>query len=231
MMTDCAAPTDSGCRSCQSHFPSGEADPQVTLGSIANGYRTLVVGAHDGHAPEPTIARFSSSGPTRDGRRKPDLVALGVMVLGARSAPRPGRQPGAAYTRVKDSGGMVVLTARTRDVAVPCPVCGTATAKVHGYHHRAVKDVPVDGRQVVVHLRGGSELHAADLPKTGSRSPGTPPASNGATCPTDIPSGAGIVRPLAWPACWPCPCPAVPRFERTPLREFPVPRSAGSCLS
>jgi hypothetical protein len=54
---------------------------------------------------------------------------------------------------VKDSGGMVVLTACTRDVAVPCPVCGTATAKVHGYHHRAVKDVPVDGRQVVVHLR------------------------------------------------------------------------------
>lgn len=48
---------------------------------------------------------------------------------------------------------MVVLVARTRDVAVLCPVCGTATAKVHGYHHRTVKDVPVDGRQVVVHLR------------------------------------------------------------------------------
>jgi transposase len=32
-------------------------------------------------------------------------------------------------------------------------VCGTATAKVHGYHHRTLKDVPVDGRQVVVHLR------------------------------------------------------------------------------
>jgi transposase len=54
---------------------------------------------------------------------------------------------------VKDSGGMVVLTARTRDTAVPCPVCGTETPKVHGYHHRVVKDVPVDGRQVVVHLR------------------------------------------------------------------------------
>jgi transposase len=54
---------------------------------------------------------------------------------------------------VMESGGMVVVTARTREAAVPCPVCGTATAKVHGYHHRTVKDVPVDGRQVVVHLR------------------------------------------------------------------------------
>jgi transposase len=54
---------------------------------------------------------------------------------------------------VADSGGTVVVTTRTRDVAVPCPACGTATAKVHGYHHRTVTDVPVDGRQVVVHLR------------------------------------------------------------------------------
>ncbi|XVS68284.1 transposase family protein [Actinosynnema sp. CA-299493] len=34
-------------------------------------------------------------------------------------------------------------------MAAPCPVCGTATAKAHGNHHRTVKDVPVDGRQVV----------------------------------------------------------------------------------
>lgn len=54
-----------------------------------------------------------------------------------------------------EGGGMVAVTARTRDVAVPCPVCGTATATatVHGYHQRTVKDVPVDGRQVVVLLR------------------------------------------------------------------------------
>ncbi|MFI9006808.1 ISL3 family transposase [Actinosynnema sp. NPDC053489] len=54
---------------------------------------------------------------------------------------------------VADGGGMVVVTARTRDAAVPCPVCGTPTVKVHGYHRRTLKDVPVDGRQVVVHLR------------------------------------------------------------------------------
>ncbi|MFI9082296.1 transposase family protein [Streptomyces sioyaensis] len=54
---------------------------------------------------------------------------------------------------VVDGGDVVVVTARTRDVAVPCPACRTPTAKVHGYHRRTVTDVPVDGRPVVVHLR------------------------------------------------------------------------------
>jgi transposase len=54
---------------------------------------------------------------------------------------------------VADGGDAVVVTARTRDAAVPCPACRTLTAKVHGYHRRTVTDVPVDGRQVVVHLR------------------------------------------------------------------------------
>ncbi|MFE5038446.1 ISL3 family transposase [Streptomyces sp. NPDC056683] len=54
---------------------------------------------------------------------------------------------------VADDGVAVVVTAHTRDVAVPCPVCRKPTAKVHGYHRRTVRDVPVDGRPVVVHLR------------------------------------------------------------------------------
>ncbi|MFD3505471.1 ISL3 family transposase [Streptomyces sp. NPDC058678] len=54
---------------------------------------------------------------------------------------------------VTDGGEAVVVTARTREDAVPCPVCGTSSAKVHGYHRRTVADVPVDGRPVVVRLR------------------------------------------------------------------------------
>ena len=54
---------------------------------------------------------------------------------------------------VSDGGEEVRVTARTRDVEVPCPLCGTPTAKVHGYHWRTVADVPVDGRRVVVRLR------------------------------------------------------------------------------
>ncbi|MGW6062871.1 transposase family protein [Streptomyces sp. NPDC055189] len=37
-------------------------------------------------------------------------------------------------------------------MAVPCPVCRTPAARVHGYHRRTVRDVPVDGRPVIVHL-------------------------------------------------------------------------------
>ncbi|MGW9030143.1 ISL3 family transposase [Streptomyces sp. NPDC055722] len=54
---------------------------------------------------------------------------------------------------VADDGEVVRVMARTRDVAVPCPVCGVPTGQVHGYHRRTVTDVPVDGRRVVVHLR------------------------------------------------------------------------------
>ncbi|MEU4095926.1 ISL3 family transposase [Streptomyces sp. NPDC026673] len=54
---------------------------------------------------------------------------------------------------VADGGDAVVVSASTPDVAVPCPVCGTPTAKVHVPHRRTVRGVPVDGRQVVVHLR------------------------------------------------------------------------------
>ncbi|MFE4678030.1 hypothetical protein [Streptomyces sp. NPDC056721] len=34
---------------------------------------------------------------------------------------------------VTGDGDEVVVTARTRDVAVPCPVCRTPAARVHGY--------------------------------------------------------------------------------------------------
>nr|WP_107081879.1 ISL3 family transposase [Streptomyces sp. SBT349] len=54
---------------------------------------------------------------------------------------------------VADDGEVIRVIARTRDVPVPCPVCGAPTGKVHGYHLRTVTDVPVDGRQVVVRVR------------------------------------------------------------------------------
>lgn len=54
---------------------------------------------------------------------------------------------------VADGGEIVRATARTRGVPVPCPVGGVVTGRVHGYHGRTVRDVPVDGRQVVVRVR------------------------------------------------------------------------------
>lgn len=68
-----------------SRFLRGEEVPKTTTGTIANGLRTISVGAYDAHHEDRVLAHFSSGGPTRNGRRKPDLVAPGVRVLSVRS--------------------------------------------------------------------------------------------------------------------------------------------------
>ena len=77
----------------QAAFASGDANPFFTTNSICNGRRTVVVGAYDPRSPCRDVASFSSAGPTRDGRPKPDLLAPGVSILSARSTPA-GAPPG-----------------------------------------------------------------------------------------------------------------------------------------
>lgn len=79
---------DAGCFDCQARFDAARAVRLSTTGSIANGFRPVAVGAYDAHDPDRRLGAFSSSGPTRDGRIKPDLLAPGVRVLAARSTPR-----------------------------------------------------------------------------------------------------------------------------------------------
>lgn len=69
----------------QSVFDAQQATPFGTVGTIANGLRPIAVGAFDPHGPGHPLGSFSSAGPTRDGRQKPDLVAEGVASLAARS--------------------------------------------------------------------------------------------------------------------------------------------------
>jgi Subtilase family len=78
---------DEACADCQARFVEADADSACTTGTIANAHLPLVVGAYDSHSPTRAVARFSSDGPTRDGRFKPDLVAPGVQILAARSGP------------------------------------------------------------------------------------------------------------------------------------------------
>ena len=54
---------------------------------------------------------------------------------------------------VTDEGEVIRVSAQTRDDPVPCPMCGKPTGQVHGFHHRTVTDVPMDGRRVVVSAR------------------------------------------------------------------------------
>jgi transposase len=49
---------------------------------------------------------------------------------------------------VTDGGGWIRVRARTPGGAVPCPVCGIETSRVHAYDERIVADVPLDGLRV-----------------------------------------------------------------------------------
>lgn len=75
---------DSGCKTCQSKFEDQYADPLTTTGTICNGFNTIVVGAINTKTMQ--LAPFSSSGPTVDGRQKPNVLAPGVGVVAARSS-------------------------------------------------------------------------------------------------------------------------------------------------
>lgn len=96
---------DEGCPRCQSRFNPQQVIQQMTTGTIANGFRTITVGAYDAHAPRFQLAHFSSAGPTRDGRQKPDLCAPGVAVLAARSTPN-GAPPGSPLLTRKSGTSM-----------------------------------------------------------------------------------------------------------------------------
>jgi subtilisin family serine protease/outer membrane protein OmpA-like peptidoglycan-associated protein len=86
---------DDSCPGCQARFARNDSSPAITIGSIASSHLPLIVGAYDGHDPARPVAAFSSAGPCRDGRSKPDLAAPGVGVLAARSAPvGASRNPG-----------------------------------------------------------------------------------------------------------------------------------------
>lgn len=69
----------------QSRFAEADASSGFTIGSISCGRGTLVVGAYDGTAPSRDPSAFSSEGPTRDGRFKPEISAPGQSVRAAKS--------------------------------------------------------------------------------------------------------------------------------------------------
>lgn len=76
---------DSSLPHSQSRLDRADVVTTSTTGTICNGFRTIAVGAYNPHSSQQEIAPFSSAGPTRDGRIKPDIAAPGVMILAARS--------------------------------------------------------------------------------------------------------------------------------------------------
>lgn len=60
-------------------------DNTHTVNSIGCGHNIITVGCYDSKKPNQPISYFSSSGPTRDGRQKPDFIAPGQNIWAASS--------------------------------------------------------------------------------------------------------------------------------------------------
>jgi subtilisin family serine protease/outer membrane protein OmpA-like peptidoglycan-associated protein len=114
---------DSTCPGCQSQLHEDDTDALTTIGTIANGLRSVVVGAYDAQAGDDSIATFSSAGPTVDGRIKPDLVAPGVRILAARSA------------RLGAEGATPLLTRKSGTSMASPHVAGTAALMLETAAH------------------------------------------------------------------------------------------------
>jgi hypothetical protein len=113
---------DDSCSGCQARFTADDSNRATTVGSIATSHLPLIVGAYNGHDPDRPAASFSSCGPTGDGRLKPDLVAPGVGVLAARSAPAgASHNPGSC---VRGSGTSFATPHVTGAVALCFQVAG-----------------------------------------------------------------------------------------------------------
>ncbi|RME45157.1 MAG: hypothetical protein D6791_11405 [Chloroflexi bacterium] len=79
------AAVDAGVVVCVAAGNSGPS--QLTIGSPGCARKVITVGAtvSDPNTDSDEVARFSSRGPTADGRRKPDLALPGVGIIAARA--------------------------------------------------------------------------------------------------------------------------------------------------
>lgn len=106
-------------------FPSRFAPPHDnshTLGSVSCGQETIVVSSYDAHKPNLPISFFSSAGPTRDGRQKPELAAPGHDVLAAHSRTKTGvvRKSGTSMAAPAACGiiALMLSEAQARGIAL-----------------------------------------------------------------------------------------------------------------
>ncbi|QCG86282.1 S8 family peptidase [Azospirillum sp. TSH100] len=112
------------------------------LGSISTGHATIIVGSHDAHSADTPISFFSSAGPTRDGRLKPDLSAPGHRVKAAWSRTETGviEKYGTSMAAPAVTGLIALIYARSVRKGLPMD-----TAMLRERLLRMVRRTPPEG--------------------------------------------------------------------------------------
>lgn len=122
-------------------------DNSHTLGSISTGQKSIVVGSYDAHKSNVPLSWFSSAGPTRDGREKPEISAPGHGVWAAQSRTGDGsvQKSGTSMAAPAVTGiiALMFAEARTRNIDLPITALreildqsARATPADYGWHDR-----------------------------------------------------------------------------------------------
>ncbi len=106
----------------QSTFTTPQ-DNSFTLGSISTGHHSIVVGSYDAHKASKPLSWFSSAGPTRDGREKPEVSAPGHDVFAAHSRTTNGvlKKSGTSMAAPAVTGVIALAMAEALQAGVDLP--------------------------------------------------------------------------------------------------------------
>jgi hypothetical protein len=127
----------------QSSFTGEAVGDDHTLGSISCGRDSIVVGSYDAHKPDTPLSWFSSAGPTRDGREKPEISAPGQDVLAAASRTGKGvvRKSGTSMAAPMVTGALALLLAEAHRQGRALPI-GTLRGILEGSARPALPGAP-----------------------------------------------------------------------------------------